>query len=91
MSDHHGNISDPKKYWLDDKRNVKKILYVLYAVCAALFIADAFYHKHPHFEAEYVFGFYAVFGFIMCVALVLAAKVIQVFLSRDEEYYDKNE
>jgi len=91
MSDHHGNISDPKTYWLDDKRNVKKIIYTLYAVCVALFVADAFYEKHAHFEGEYVFGFYAIFGFVMCVALVLAAKVMRVFLMRDEEYYEKDE
>lgn len=91
MSDQHGNISDPRKYWLDDKKNVKKIIYGLYAVCAFLFLLDATYEKHAHFQAEYVFGFYAIYGFIMCVALVLAAKVMRVFLMRDEEYYDKDE
>lgn len=91
MSDQHGNISDPRKYWLDDKGNIKKLLYVLYAVCAALFVADALYHKHPHFEAEYVFGFYAVFGFVMSVALVLVGKLMQTLLTRDEEYYEKDE
>jgi hypothetical protein len=91
MSDQHGNISDPRKYWLDEPKNVKKIIYSLYVVCALLFLLDATYEKHAHFQAEYVFGFYAIYGFIMCVALVLAAKLMRVFLMRDEEYYDKDE
>lgn len=87
---HHGAPAGEAPRWLDDKRNVKKIIYALFAVCAALFAADAFYHKHPYFEAESWFGFYAVYGFVMCVGLVLAAKGMRVFLMRDEDYYDRD-
>jgi phosphatidylserine synthase len=79
---------EDRKYWLDEPGNVKKIIWALFAVCAALFLADAFYHKHSHFEAENFFGFYAIFGFGVCVALVLAAKGMRVFLMRSEDYYD---
>ena len=79
---------EDQKYWLDEPGNVKKIIWALFAVCAALFLADAFYHKHSHFEAENFFGFYAIFGFVVCVALVLAAKGMRVFLMRSEDYYD---
>jgi phosphatidylserine synthase len=79
---------EDRKYWLDEPGNVKKIIWALFAVCAALFLADAFYHKHSHFEAENFFGFYAIFGFVVCVALVLAAKGMRVFLMRSEDYYD---
>jgi len=91
MSERTQKIHDPRKYWLDDPRNVRKIIIALFIVCAGLFGADAFYHKHPHFAAEEWFGFYALYGFFMCVGLVLAAKLMRVFLMRDEEYYDKNE
>lgn len=91
MSEREPNIHDPKKYWLDNPGNVRKIIIALFVVCAGLFLADAFYHKHPHFKAEEWFGFYAIYGFVMCVGLVLAAKLMRVFLMRDEEYYDKNE
>ena len=80
---------DDKTYWLDDKRNVDKIWYALLAVCALLFAADAFYHKHVHFEAEGWFGFYGVYGFVACVFLVLAARVLRRMLMRSEDYYDK--
>ena len=79
---------EDRKYWLDEPGNVKKIIWALFAVCAALFLADAFYHKHSYFEAENFFGFYAIFGFVVCVALVLAAKGMRLFLMRSEDYYD---
>ena len=77
-----------KPRWLDNQRNVKKIIVAIVVVCALLFAADGFYHKHPYFEAEAWFGFYAIYGFIMCVGLVLAAKFMRTFLMRDEDYYD---
>ncbi len=82
---------DEKPRWLDDKRNVKKIVWALVVVCAGLFGADAFYHKHPYFEVETYFGFYAIYGFVMCVGLVLAAKWMRTILMRDEDYYDKGQ
>ena len=80
-----------RKYWLDEPRNVKKVVYALYAICALLFGADLFVHKHSHFDFENWFGFFALFGFVACVALVLAAKVLRVLLKRDEDYYDPEE
>ena len=82
--------NDGEGYWLDDIRNVRKIVWALVIVCAGLFVADAFYHKHTFFRAEGWFGFYALYGFFMCVGLVLVAKVIRVFLMRDEDFYDKD-
>ena len=82
--------NDGKTNWLDDMRNVRKVVWALVIVCAGLFVADAFYHKHPYFNAETWFGFYAFYGFFMCVGLVLAAKVMRIFLMRDEDYYDKD-
>ncbi len=78
-----------KRYWLDDKRNVDKIVWTLAIVCAGLFCADFFYHKHVHFAFEGWFGFFAWFGFFCCVALVLAAKEMRKLLKRDEDYYDR--
>ena len=79
-----------RRYWLDAPRNVTKIVWALVAVCVALFFADAFYLKHGHFAIEHVFGFFGLFGFIVCVALVLAAKWMRTFLLRPEDYYDSD-
>jgi hypothetical protein len=77
-----------RRYWLDDPQNVTKIVWTLVAVCVALFFADASYAKHGHFAIERVFGFFAIFGFVVCVALVLVAKWMRTFLMRLENYYD---
>lgn len=86
------NERPPKqKYWLDQPRNVNRIIWALVTVCLLLFFADAFYHKHPHFEIEHLFGFYGVYGFFVCVALVLVAKSMRNILMRAEDYYDADE
>jgi len=91
MSEHQNKIHDPRKYWLDEPRNVRKVIGTVFVICALLFVADAFYQKKSHFSIEDWFGFYAIFGFVMCVMLVLVAKLMRVFLIRDEEYYDKDD
>lgn len=79
---------DERKYWLDDPLNVDKVYWAIVGVCALLFLADAFYVKHPEFDVEKVFGFYGLYGFVACVGLVLAAKELRRLLKRKEDYYD---
>ena len=81
-------MSDDRKYWLDDRQNITKVVWGLVILCGILFVADAFYDKHPHFIAETYFGFFGIFGFVVCVGLVLAAKVMRILLKRGEDYYD---
>ena len=86
-----------KKYWLDDPRNVNKILWGLVAVCVLLVLGYAVYvwmdaeavEEHIHYSWETWFGFYGIYGFVCCVALVLAARLLRLFLMRDEDYYDR--
>jgi len=85
------DVNGEKPRWLDDKRNVRKIIWALVIVCTGLFAADGFYHKHPYFAAESFFGFYAIYGFVMCVGLVVAAKMMRKVLMRSEDYYDKDD
>ena len=78
-----------REYWLDNPRNVTKIVYAVYLVCALLAGADLLYRKeHVHFEFEKLFGFFGFFGFLACVALVLAAKLMRLAVRREEDYYD---
>ncbi len=77
---------DPKR-WLDHPRNVRKILWALYTVCGLLLAVDLIYHRHTDFAFEDFFGFYGLYGFGACVALVLIAKELRKVLSRPEDYY----
>lgn len=72
----------------DKKSPGDKVCYVLYALCILLILADVVDHKHPHFSAEGWFGFYGLFGFAACVALVLAAAGLRLIFKRGEDYYD---
>ena len=88
--DHHGFETPPhERTWIDDPRNVDKIVYTLYAICALLILIDPWIHKHGPFAVEHYWGFYGIYGFVGCVFLVLAAKLMRVFLMRPEDYYDK--
>ncbi len=80
---------EEKKYWLDERRNVTKIFWGLVLVCAALGLADFFYGKHIIFAFEDVPAFFGIFGFVVCVGLVLGAKELRKILKRDEDYYDR--
>ena len=82
--------SSEKEYWLDQKKNIKKIVYFLIVICIILFFADGFYHKHAYFEIEKLFGFYGLFGFTVYVGLVLTAKWLRKCLMRPEDYYDRD-
>ena len=73
--------------WADDPKSVNKLVYGLYALCAALFLADFLYHKHVYLGIEELPGFYAVYGFFMCAMLVICAKGLRVILMRREDYY----
>lgn len=84
----YAKAGEPKG-WLDSRRNVDLIVYALYALSVVLFAADFFVHKHAPFAIEHVFGFYAIYGFVGCVALVLIAKALRVLLMRPEDYYDR--
>ncbi len=84
-----------KRHVFDNPRNVKRVIYTLFTVCGLLLAVDllditgVLYHKHIHFAFERWFGFFAFFGFLLSVALVLTAKEMRKLLKRDEDYYDR--
>ena len=77
-----------KKYLFDNPQNVKRILYFLYGTCVLLFALDFVIHRHTSHSWETLWGFYAIYGFVSCVVLVMVAKWMRTFLMRPEDYYD---
>lgn len=77
-----------KRHLFDNPKNVTRVVHVLVACCALLFLADFFVHRHVVNQAESLFGFYAFYGFIACVVLVLVAKEMRKVLMRKEDYYE---
>lgn len=83
--------TDEKKHLFDNPRNVTLLLRVFYVLCVLLFAADFIVHRHIYTELEKVPTFYALYGFVACVVLVIIAKYMRTILMRDEDYYDKQE
>lgn len=93
MSEHKMKSEDSgkseKKYLFDDPRNVKILLGCFYASLGLLLVIELFIHKHPHFGWEAWPEFFAVYGFVACVVLVIVAKYfLRPLVKRDEDYYD---
>ena len=74
--------------WLDKPENQRRVRVTLYAACAILAALDLVVTRHIETAVERVPFFYAVFGFVACVALVLVAKLMRRVLMRREDYYD---
>ncbi len=81
--------SNEKRYIFDNPRNVKLLIYALYVVCAVLVALDFVVHRHSEVSWEAWPAFYAIYGFVACVGLVLAAKELRKIVWRREEYYDE--
>lgn len=66
---------------------VRLILRLLIGACVLLFALDLVVDRTTHAPGEGLPGFYAVYGFVGCVLLVLSAKQLRKVVMRDEQYY----
>lgn len=78
-----------KTYWLDRPGSVAKLYRGLWIVGALLVAADLLVHRHAEAGFDAAFGFYGLYGFVACVALVLIAKLLRRGVMRPEDYYDR--
>lgn len=82
-------MASEKKHLWDDINNVKKLLKIFFSCCVALFAIDLVVKRPAHMPWEEWPGFYAIYGFVACVILVLIAKyVLRPLVKRDEDYYE---
>ena len=84
------DVSNTKREvtFFDQPRNVALILKTFYALCIILVLLDFFVHRHIYVYFETIPAFYAIYGFVACVVLVVLAKIMRKGLMRDEHYYD---
>ena len=83
------NTPEDKTYLFDNPKNVTLLLRVFYVLCAVLMLLDFVVHRHIYTELEKIPTFYALYGFVACVVLVVIAKEMRKWLMRDEDYYEK--
>jgi len=72
----------------------KKLFWRLYFLCLVVSLILDFLWLytsvfHYHFSFQYVPQFFAIFGLIGCVVLILIAKGMGFFIVVDEDYYQK--
>ena len=84
-------MNNQQLHWLMRHKNIRKLWFGFITILAASLIAGLFVHQHEHFGIEQSFGFFAWYGFITCVGMVLFAKLLGVFLKRSENYYQTNQ
>ncbi len=80
---------DKSSGYFDKPENIRKLLRVFYVICALLVVIDFIVHRHIYHDWENIPAFYAIYGFVGCVVLVLIAKEMRKFLMRGEDYYDE--
>ena len=80
-------LDDKSKHWLVRPRTIRGLWTGFAVVLTALVLADFFIHGHALFGVDGSFGFYAWYGLTTCMAMVLIAKVLGVFLKRGDDYY----
>jgi hypothetical protein len=85
-----GAPPDDRRFWLDDARNVRKVVVALIVVSGIFFLLSALYESHG-FPVERLFGFHALFGFVGCAALILSAKGLRRLVKRPQGYYGSDD
>ena len=81
-------MNEQDKHWLLQKDNIRKLWVVFIAILIGTVIAGLFVHQHEPFGIEDSFGFFAWYGFITCIGMVIFAKLLGLILKRPENYYD---
>jgi hypothetical protein len=69
-------------------RTVRKLWAWFIAVLAATVVAEWLIERHAYFGIDGVFGFYAWYGFLSCVGLIVVAKLLGALLKRNDNYYE---
>ena len=83
-------MNDKREHWLRRPETIRKLWIVGIIVLAILVVVGQMIQQHPHFEGEKLFAFNAWYGFGCCVAMVVGAKLLGVFLKRKDTYYERD-
>lgn len=78
----------PKIGWFDKPGNMRRFLTTFFVLLGALLVAGFLIHPHADFSWETAPNFFAAYGFVAYVVLIVLAKLLRKVLMRPEDYYD---
>jgi cytochrome c oxidase subunit IV len=73
--------------WLVRPDSIRLLWRVFWAILALTVLAQLLFKVKGYFGVDGWIGFGAVFGFLSCLAMVLVAKFLGIFLKRRDDYY----
>ena len=87
-------INDQDKHWLYRSSSRPKLWIIQIVILILALLPELFIHHHALFEASGItldssWGFHAWYGFVSCAIMVVAAKILGIFLKRKDNYYDE--
>lgn len=79
---------DETKHWLLRARTIRRLRVGFAVALALLVLTDVFIHPHAVLGIDGAFGFYAWYGLLTCIVMVLFAKALGLALKRPDTFYD---
>lgn len=77
-----------KHFLFLDNPNIRTLIsFIVVGIAVALLVADFAVHRHDETRIGGINGFYAIYGFIGFVLIVLAGWPLRALLGRGEDYY----
>jgi len=79
-----------KPPWLVRPGTIRLLWISFLLVLALTVLASLFTQVHARFGLDGSFAFYAWYGFLTCIGMVLVAKLLGRLLHRKDSYYDRD-
>ena len=80
-------MSDDQKHWLVRPKTIRYLWIGSAGLLAITVLLQLAINIKGYFTVDGFFGFFAAFGFLSCVAMVVVAKLLGIFLKRRDDYY----
>jgi len=73
-------MGQSSEHWLRRPATIKKLWRWGLALLVVIALLDIAVHGHAYFEIDGLFGFYSLYGLMACIAMVVIAKILGIFL-----------
>lgn len=80
-------LSTEQKHWLVRPENIRKLWILFIVILAVVALLDFVIHPHAEFGIDGTPFFYSWYGLVTCVGMVVFAKLLSIFLKREDTYY----